>query len=169
MTGEYPGWIESNGGPLLLLRRSLLESWEGVEGPVSSSTDYDRACATPDLTTIPVGDGVALVLGDEPLPTRVYDHPSGVLLVRWRYAPTDAAVDAVVARPLTDLAWSALGVLEVDEEPLLLFDSAFPGADPGGSSGWLWLSRGAYGIEVAEYAPTSELALQLIRLRLCAT
>jgi hypothetical protein len=77
-------WIQSNGGPLLLLPSSLLGAWEGADepepyrgvearshwNPGGPATDYDRACDVPDLAgTVPVGAGEGLVLGDEPLAT----------------------------------------------------------------------------------------------------
>src|SRR5258708_35074880 len=78
-------WMESNGGPLLLVSGEHLPSWEGTESPSDGrqieaqfrwngqgapDTGYDRACDVKQyvgLLTIGVGQG--MVLGDEPLST----------------------------------------------------------------------------------------------------
>src|SRR5260370_41091178 len=78
-------WMQSNGGPLLLVSGEPLPSWEGTEfpsdgrqieaqfrwnGQAAPATGYDRACDVKEyvgLLTIGVGQG--LVLGDEPLST----------------------------------------------------------------------------------------------------
>ena len=161
-------WIESNGGPLLLLPESALRGWRGVDGPASGKTDYERACAVLDVGFIPVGARQGLVLADEPLPTRVYRAAPNLSLIRWRFAPNDRAVDELLARPLPSLAWEPVGVLAANGEELVLFDSAFPGDDIVGASTRVSLSPGEYVIETAEFSPSSEIALQLVRFRALA-
>ncbi|MDX3771767.1 MULTISPECIES: Imm21 family immunity protein [unclassified Streptomyces] len=58
-------WLETEGGPFIVVPRSALVHWLGTEG------DYDRACEVMDLVgVLALPDGAeALVLGDEPLST----------------------------------------------------------------------------------------------------
>jgi hypothetical protein len=110
-------WCSCDGGPHLFMPAELLDQWEGVNRPsrgrvvdaifrfsmnlASPATDYDRACDVNDLLgVIPVGDGHALVLGDEvPMSTWIA-HPDGrggdiVVLMQW-------ADDARVFRRIAD-------------------------------------------------------------------
>ncbi len=80
-------WMESGGGPLLLVPGEYLPFWGGIDPPTDGrqivahfryggddapATDYDRACDVDDyLGVIEVGSGCGVVLGDEPLPTAI--------------------------------------------------------------------------------------------------
>ncbi|WP_327374302.1 Imm21 family immunity protein [Thermomonospora echinospora] len=70
-----PGWVESMGGPLIVVPVSALAGWGGctmtgmVNGDGDVADDYDRACAVEDLAgVIAVGRAGAqgLVLAEEP-------------------------------------------------------------------------------------------------------
>jgi hypothetical protein len=108
-------WVESNGGPLLLLSVALLADWEGVEPPADGreiiadfrfqpegpATDYDRAADVGQATTIgtlPVGGGTGLVLGDVPYATTwvPFEAGRGGVFIRWDYAPDDTHAGAVL-------------------------------------------------------------------------
>lgn len=71
-------FVESAGGPLIVVPHRALSSWEGVRPPSNGrvvdvpwqfdpstpATDYDRACNAPGLiSTIPVANSEALILG----------------------------------------------------------------------------------------------------------
>jgi hypothetical protein len=75
-------WVTCDGGPHLLIAEELATLWEGSDPPSRGrvvharfrsnsepgavATDYDAACDVDDLVgVIPVGQGAALVLGDE--------------------------------------------------------------------------------------------------------
>src|SRR5258707_15417127 len=96
-------WIDSAGGPLIVLPLSHLLRWEGILPPSAgriveatfrwnpksgTATDYDSACDVADLIgLLNLGDLEVLVLGDEPLSTAwlpFADRPGGVI-VRWHY------------------------------------------------------------------------------------
>lgn len=77
-------WIESYGGPLLLLPSELFTEWRGVltefdhygydwpypDPPPPEESDYDGACAMEGhIGLISVGDGQAVVLSDKPMST----------------------------------------------------------------------------------------------------
>ena len=138
-------WIDSNGGPLLLLPLDLLGNWGGIEppkrrvvkaefrwNPDGPATDYDRACDVKGyLGNIDVGAGHALVLGDEPMPTTFLPAPTGGVLVRWVHAETEkellTAIQALESFPNAE----DTGFLQWPEGPLVLFDSACPGTKVG--------------------------------------
>lgn len=101
-------WITCDGGPLLLIEEKYLQFWEGSEAPTNGriveanfrwglevATDYDKACDVEDwLGLIDVGEGKALVLGDEPNSTTWLDLKEDEgMLVRWIYA--DSEKDAI--------------------------------------------------------------------------
>ena len=172
-------WIESNGGPLILLEGRLLGEWEGTDPPSNGrvvqasfrwqgegpATDYDRACDVKGwLGLVPVGDGHGLVLNDEPLPTTVWrpDPADPVMLLRWEYAE----IDGDVARHLEDTRGAMWQPWEkellVKETEPLLFDSAFPGTEAY-ERRVVPLPPGPYGIELAHWRPDDLTSLILIR------
>jgi hypothetical protein len=171
-------WVESNGGPLLLLSSDLLSSWSGArpriisesdvdwEYDIHSDCDYNRACKIDDyLGLLQVGSGKGLVLGDEPLSTTWW--PSSNLIVRWRYAESDEEVLKSLSNVASAL-WQPTGItFSVGKSPLCLFDSAYPGnrvqaQDP--EPLLVKLSPGEYSLFTAEYGPNADTALLLHRL-----
>lgn len=120
-------WIESAGGPLILLPRGLLAEWTGSDGD-----DYGRACTVTDyIETLEVAWGQGLVLGDTPDSTAVIDTGKGVALLRWLSADSEEQILSTVyatfdaARRLETLDF------HVTEEEHILFDSACPGVEFG--------------------------------------
>ena len=81
-------WIDSDGGPLILMEARLAPHWTGVDGK-----DYDRACEVNDyLCVLTVGDGQALVFGEEPMSTAWLANRNGGTFVRWSYGESQSAV-----------------------------------------------------------------------------
>src|SRR5438477_9872047 len=85
-------WIETAGGPHLVLPEAYARNWEGfatpsngrvVEAtfrcnPSSPATDYDRACSIRGwLGVIPVGKGKALVLSSDDTSATYYRTARG--------------------------------------------------------------------------------------------
>ncbi|MFD4977546.1 immunity 21 family protein [Streptomyces sp. NPDC058424] len=138
-------WVESMGGPLIVIPVSALAAWRGctetgtVVGDSTAPDDYDRACAVNELAgAIAVGDSgaQALVLADEPA-TSCY-LPEYRTFLRWLAADSEtglkAAAEAVLADPATE--WEECGTW-MSDGPAVLMDSAEAGADlsveyPGG-------------------------------------
>jgi hypothetical protein len=103
-------WVESEGGPLLLVAEDRVTEWEGIRQPSAGrvveatfrwaepdapATDYDRACDVPGHTgLIRVGDGEAIVLGDEAMATTCWDGRGAgpPMLARWAYADDEASI-----------------------------------------------------------------------------
>ncbi|MFE4412631.1 Imm21 family immunity protein [Streptomyces sp. NPDC093064] len=138
-------WVESMGGPLIVIPVSAPAAWHGctetgaVVGDSTAPDDYDRACAVNELAgVIAVGDSgaQALVLADEPA-TSCY-LPEYRTFLRWLAAGSEtglkAAAEAVLADPTT--AWEECGTW-LSDGPAVLMDSVEAGAElsveyPGG-------------------------------------
>lgn len=154
-------WIESAGGPLLLLEEHLLSHWHGIE-----TDDYDRACGIDDyLGLLDVGSGRALVLGEEPMSTAWLSEPG--MFVRWQYADDNESVEEAIA-DLSKASWEATAiVVDVTDSSLVLFDAACSGEDPdcnrSGCKLNIALKEKRYLIETAHYTPDENTALILHR------
>ncbi|MGW3511606.1 immunity 21 family protein [Streptomyces sp. NPDC000994] len=138
-------WVESMGGPLIVIPVSALAAWRGctqtgaVVGDSTDPDDYDRACAVNELAgVIAIGDSgaQALVLADEPA-TSCY-LPEYRTFLRWLAAGSEtglkAAAEAVLADPATE--WEECGTWRSDG-PAVLMDSVEAGTElsveyPGG-------------------------------------
>jgi hypothetical protein len=159
-------WVTSAGGPLLLLEESLLPYWNGID-----TSDYERACSIRDyLGLLSVGQGQALVLGEEPMPTawRPFINEQGGMIIRWQWANDDNDVIESINK-LQQPIWENTGIiLSVSSDPLMLFDAACPGQDADcnktGCKLSINLTQGKYSIETAHYRPDENTALILHRL-----
>ncbi len=183
-------WVESGGGPFLLLDQSLLGYWTGVFTPGANpeidpleGTDYGRACSVSEesVSSLDVGLGHGLVLGDVPVPVTWWPLPeSGGGVVVRAYAESDDDVVAVLGH-LAEMHWEETGiVLEVPSGTLCLFDSAASGAEVSGSpkvevgasSGEAYadflvieVGKGSYRVGIAEYEDEDlDVELNLQRL-----
>ncbi|MGW1539197.1 Imm21 family immunity protein [Streptomyces sp. NPDC002309] len=133
-------WVESMGGPLIVVPVSVLHQWSGctedgiIVGGTDQPDDYDRACAVEEcVEVISLGDAesaTALVLGDEPATTCYL--PEQRAFVRWLGANSEAELVAAAGAVLSDEAtlWEECGVWETDG-PAVLMDSAEAGEDLG--------------------------------------
>ncbi|MFI9163057.1 Imm21 family immunity protein [Kitasatospora aureofaciens] len=133
-------WVESMGGPLIVVPVSALQHWGGctedgmVIGDSGQPDDYDRACEVEDLAEViglrGHGNVSVLVLGDEPATTCYLSERRAFM--RWLAADSDAelltATEAVLNDPATP--WEECGVWETDG-PAVLMDSAEAGENLG--------------------------------------
>jgi len=138
-------WVESMGGPLVVVPVRVLSGWGGctesgmVVGDTDTPDDYDRACAVEGLAeAVSVSEDVAeaLVLGDEPATTCYL--PEHRAFLRWLAASSEAELLAAAERLLMDpsTAWEECGTWTTDGSAVLM-DSVTAGADlaveyPGG-------------------------------------
>ncbi|WP_194869403.1 Imm21 family immunity protein [Myxococcus sp. AB025B] len=117
-------WIESAGGPLVVIPRSVIAEWKGTPA------DYEEACGIEDYLGLLCREwGDVLVLGDEPLRTGVVARPEGPVIVRWMFAPsTERLLDVALHAKLDEL--SALETLRVGlrDEVYGIFDSGADGS-----------------------------------------
>lgn len=91
-------WIASAGGPLVLVPKAMVGQWRGVS---EGGGDYAAACTIDDYVGVIRWNGAdVLVLNDEPLATTCLTTGATVLL-RWVYAPNEAAI-ICLAQELTD-------------------------------------------------------------------
>lgn len=130
-------WMESGGGPLMLAAASLLAQWSGTASSENreGTTDYQRACAVEDeMDTIGLGDGQAVVLGDEPDRTAMFLRASDLFLVRWRWASSEEELVSALMYALDQLPFSSVGTFTTVPGEHLLFDSAFSGTEVSESS-----------------------------------
>ncbi|WP_242903854.1 Imm21 family immunity protein [Actinomadura terrae] len=77
-------WVETQGGPLILVPESALLLWEGSRysetDKIEEWGDYGRACGVDGHAgVIGVGAAEALVLAEEPAATTYFD-PLGILV-----------------------------------------------------------------------------------------
>jgi hypothetical protein len=159
-------WIQSNGGPLLLLPSELLHHWRGT-----AASDYERACMVQEeIAALDVGNGVGLVLGDEPHQTSWAAADEGGFLVRWVYADDEgdvwAAIDSIQESSFepTSVTTFVVGA----SGRCVLLDSADPGDDLRGEHLALLLAPGAYSVGTATLAPNEKTRVLVHRLRLRA-
>ncbi|WP_020630278.1 Imm21 family immunity protein [Amycolatopsis alba] len=126
---QTQAWVESLGGPLIVVPVSALAHWKGsIEG---GEDDYDRACAVNALAAaIPIGEAQGLVLGDEPATTCYL--PEHRAFLRWLAADSEAELVSEGERLLADPAtpWEDCGHWEADG-PAVLIDSVTAGAELG--------------------------------------
>jgi hypothetical protein len=100
-------WISTTGGPHLVVPETHAPHWEGVDepshgravratfrsDPTEPATDYDRACEVTDwMGVVRVGRGRGVVLGDVPLMAAYYPWRGRHFILRWDYAPSEAAL-----------------------------------------------------------------------------
>ena len=179
-------WVQSEGGPLLLLPERHLTQWEGVRppsggrvveavfrwgDPSAPATDYDRAADVDDwVAVLPVGQGEGLVLNDFPAMTAWWPELPGErgLLVRWLVAESEADVIRHLARVPEEI-WSDDRVaLVTDNERLYLFDSALAGrevmSEGDAESLVICLRPGRFSVLTAHYMPDERTRLMLHRL-----
>ncbi|MEU2288211.1 Imm21 family immunity protein [Streptomyces sp. NPDC013178] len=138
-------WVESMGGPLVVVPLSALAEWGGctesgmLVGGTDTPDDYDRACEVEGLAEAVAmrGEGAeALILGDEPATTCYL--PEHRAFLRWLAASSEAELVAAAERVLTSpaIAWEDCGTWTTNG-PAVLMDSVSAGADldveyPGG-------------------------------------
>jgi hypothetical protein len=120
-------WVESLGGPLVVVPEAALTDWVGGT-ETDDEDDYDRACAVETVAgVIPVGSAAAIVLG---LPGPTCWLPERSAFLHWLAADSDEeivrAADSVLADPGTE--WEDAGTWET-AGPALLMDSALSGTE----------------------------------------
>jgi hypothetical protein len=156
-------WVESGGGPLVVVPETVLPFWVGADGDELAS-DYDRACEEDgDVGLLPVGDSAALVFGEEPASTTYL--PEHGTFVRWYAAESEEQLLAEVRTALDSAVWGPEMVWTVPG-PVLLFDAAWPGKDSLRSDHvWISLEPGRYTVRAARVQPGPETWLGLVQLR----
>jgi len=103
-------WIDSAGGPLILISDKSYNMWSGILKRSSyldkkiedaddflnaDEADYGKACLVQDyLGIVDIGSDFVLVLGNEPLLTTVFrSGDNRVVIARWYYGEDEELVD----------------------------------------------------------------------------
>lgn len=177
-------WIESGGGPLVLMDESSVKLWSGVldsrayaENKLvdaedfmdAEQADYGKACLVEDyLGLVDVEEAQALVLNDEPLPTTVLPPIDGVTVIaRAVYGENFEKVDEYLGKlPLADITdWQEFGIFRVLGENLVMFDAAAYAIilrEPDYLA--INIPMGAYFLSTAMYEPDEHTQLVLHKL-----
>lgn len=171
-------WINSNGGPLIILSENLLKDWSGNEIIINNClkdsktvgnyiTDYERACTMQEyINLIAVGNDYGIILGDIPMATLwvPISKVNGGILVRCLFANQGADIIDLVRQinldrfPVSTLEWLNTAMR------IIVMDSAFPG-----ESTYMLetnkinvdLQPGKYYISTMEYNPDEDTSLIL--------
>jgi hypothetical protein len=121
---EYLGYINAEGGPLLVADGSLVSGWKGIDG-----ADYDRACSIFDSDTELEGSEIDLeggkgILWEMKGPGTAFAYRHGeshyVIVRLWPRDPMDLnAPDAVAQQPMERVV--RIGALSIQSGILALF------------------------------------------------
>lgn len=178
-------WINSAGGPLILISDKSYNLWSGILKRSSyldnkiedaddflnaEEADYGKACLVQDyLGVVNVGNGTALILGDEPLLMTFFHSVDGrVAIARWFYGEDEELVDnnlKTIDFNSTD-NWEFALTLNLSSENQYLFDSAcFAGMLNKGNNDCLSanIKQGDYKIWTSIYEPDKKTKLIIHR------
>jgi hypothetical protein len=137
-------FIDSNGGPLLMLEHDLLPFWGGTDnigglstthrnrGPFEGPSDYDRACEIRDwIAPVRVRDGTGLVFSGDDLGLGLARMNNATFLaVRIYYQIEDIDGHIEFAKEHPELFVKEFEV-SISSNSATVFDSAFPGVEVG--------------------------------------
>jgi Immunity protein 21 len=163
-------WIDSTGGPLVLMSKSTLRTWHGVFGSSAvsgSRSDYERACAVDDYVgLIFSNEAPVIVLNQEPLLTTWYSKGSfEEIIVRCVWANNLQDAEAAFSGFDSLTAWERSKiVVDFPTDELVLFDSSESGHDLDDKLE-VKLEPGRYTIETLFFDANSATRLLLHRLR----
>jgi hypothetical protein len=153
-------WIESGGGPLIVIPEESLSAWRGADG--DDWEDYDRACDVDGhVGLIAVGQSHALVLGFDPASTAFLPKPGA--FVRWIAADSEEelldSVEGALASVVREetVTWDVPG-------PVVLLDSACPGGEVHEDERLrVEMATGRYRVQAAEVTPGPRTTLCLVQ------
>ncbi len=156
-------WLETEGGPFVVLAVETAGKWGVPDGDVSA---FERSLEVDDYLGLTEFDGGhALVLGDDPYPTALLAAPrfGGVYIIRRLWGEdVEDAIDAV--HEIRAHEWSPEGVVfDAMDGRIVLFDSV---RDPFAARHRISLSiaPGRYAIETADLQPDDDLCVMVHRL-----
>jgi beta-phosphoglucomutase-like phosphatase (HAD superfamily) len=162
-------WVDSTGGPLVVVPGSALPQWRGTGAYFTANSasddwgDYGRACAvTGNTGLIPVGDVQALVLADESAATTYLADCR--TFVRWIDARSEADLIRLVPLAIESARWETVGDWVV-MEPVEMFDSTLSGTDRQfGPRLTIAIEPGTYRVRTAYVAPDPDTAMVITQL-----
>jgi hypothetical protein len=168
-------WIESTGGPLLVIPSAYASKWQGSNEPngrrkvVAKSrfmgdgpaTDYDLACDVEDyLGVVAAGKGHALVLGGEPAPSAWVEVEDRLFVLRWIAGGSE---NDVVAAMLMTLSTPQPSICDVafthPGGELILMDSSDDATDAIGDQAVMEVSAGEYTVTTVRHEDSDEIVI----------
>jgi hypothetical protein len=172
-------WIDTTGGPHLVVPGVLAGSWQGClrpsdgrvvdarfrHDPSGPATDYDRACDVVDwIGTVSVGDGVGLILSGDVGPVAyVRPGPGEHFLLRWLCAPNEGALLDYFERVRATLTAEERAVFRHPGGSVLLADASDSGPDWASPHLAFELPAGTYQVS-ATHSAGSDVAIVAHRL-----
>ncbi|MEV1333932.1 Imm21 family immunity protein [Micromonospora costi] len=161
-------WVESGGGPLIVVPTSALTTWRGASadfdpGDLDTWGDYGRACQIDGYAgSLDTGDDQALVLGDEPASTTYLSDQR--LFIRWIYADSEEDVIRLIPKAVETAGWEEAGTWTTSG-PARLFDSTLAGDELEHEHHLtVDVAPGTYLIRTAYVEPEDGTALVLVHL-----
>ncbi len=176
-------WIQSAGGPLVVLPEEALNVWSGrykrdlyLKGVFEEAdnflnrteADYGKACSVDDFLGVIEGKkGSVLVLGDEPLPTTLYHsskNEAGIARVYYGKENIEEVINGLSINKI--IHWKFGLTVAFNSNNQFLFDAALAGEDLKNLDEFLSirLTPGLYKVFTHVYEPDEETKLLLHRL-----
>ena len=141
-------WIESTGGPLIVVPRMTLARWGGAFAADGAPSDYQRACAVSDELGVIRHEGAdVLVLGDEPHRTTYLEDGDLKCLVRWVAAVSEESLLEMVRQKVGEPHGEPRVCFSTSDEQLFLIDSSDRGAELHSPSLSIYLAAGKYVVD----------------------
>jgi hypothetical protein len=160
-------FIETEGGPFILLPMELKKSWSGTgDEDEGIASDYEKTKQfQTGVGVLAVNGGQALILGS-PEVTAFWALDDGGLFIQRVFGDEDAAVIAVVEKALTEKDWKKTPVtFDAGKGKLALFDSAYSYEDADEDERLkVALAPGKYAVET-RVAKAKDIEVSLVRLR----
>lgn len=163
-------WIDSTGGPLVLMAKDTVRTWLGVLGSSSavsdSRSDYEIACSVDDYVgLIFSNEAPVIVLDQEPLLTTWCSNgASEGIIVRCVWADDLQRAEAAFSRFDSLATWERSDVVaDFPSGELVLFDSSASGRELDDKIE-VKLEPGRYMIETLSFDADSAIRLLLHRL-----
>ncbi|MDX3418982.1 Imm21 family immunity protein [Streptomyces sp. MD20-1-1] len=120
-------WVESAGGPVIVMEESLRNLWGGY-----ANFDYENACKVDGYAGLvtfgkPSAPVTGLVINDIPAPTAFMKEYRSI--VQWISSPSDARFVEAVREGIGSVGmWDEGPIVRVNG-PLAIFDAALPGIE----------------------------------------
>lgn len=160
-------WVESSGGPLVVVPVKDVSSWRGILQIDRDVSDYDLACSvSEEIVCLSAEKAQVLVLGDEPFRTTWFPLEDGGLLIRWVYADREETLINFLEAGEVDKNFKETTFFLSIPGSCVLFDSAEDGTNIQGDSIELDLRPGTYSVKTALIDPSSESRFLIHQLTL---
>jgi hypothetical protein len=184
-------WIESAGGPLVIISDNVIDLWSGIykresylldkiedadDFMDSTETDYGKSCLIDDyLGLVEVAKEDCLVFGDEPMRTTIFSSLDNEIHIARLYCCATNDIEHFADKLLSNLDpalvenWEYKLTVTFNSEKQFLFDAAIDGKELRTQEENMdfllsHLKAGQYKVFTTEYEPDGETKLFLHRL-----